>query len=80
MPELSEACGAVGPKSIASRTPDHATGACPDGTIAVYRLFNQRADANHRYTTDPAVRAQMIARGYVPEGYGPEGVAMCAIA
>jgi hypothetical protein len=42
-------------------------------------LFNQRADANHRYTTDLAIRAQMIAKGYVPEGYGPLGVALCAL-
>jgi hypothetical protein len=55
----------------------------PDGTCAyrwtpVFRLWNQRADSNHRYTTDPAIKAQMIARGYVAEGIGPDGVAMCA--
>ena len=55
----------------------------PDGSCAyqwspVYRLWNQRADSNHRYTTDPAIKAQMIARGYVAEGVGPDGVAMCA--
>jgi hypothetical protein len=55
-----------------------ASGACPTGTSPVYRLWNRRADSNHRYTTDRAVRAQMIAAGYVPEGYGPDGVAMCA--
>ena len=60
--------------------PDRSTGSCPDGTIAVYRLFNNRTDANHRYTTDAGVRAQMISRGYVPEGYGPQGVALCALA
>lgn len=58
--------------------PDRSTGACPDGTVAVYRLFNGRTDANHRYTTDETVRTQMMARGYVPEGYGPKGVALCA--
>ena len=50
----------------------------PGQTIPVYRLWNQRADSNHRYTTDLNVRAQMIARGYLSEGYGPLGVAMCA--
>ena len=60
--------------------PDRTTGSCPDGTIPVYRLWNQRADVNHRYTTDPAVQAQMIAKGYVPEGYGASGVAMCTLA
>ena len=58
--------------------PDTRTGACPGGTTPVYRLWNGRADSNHRYTTDPNVRAQMIARGYIPEGYGAAGVAMCA--
>ncbi|MEO8752956.1 MAG: hypothetical protein ABI624_09785, partial [Casimicrobiaceae bacterium] len=59
--------------------PDLASGACGAGTIPVYRLWNKRADTNHRYTTDPAVRSAMIAKGHVPEGYGPEGVAMCAV-
>jgi hypothetical protein len=54
-----------------SVVPDRTTGQCPDGTVAVYRLFNQRADANHRYTTDPPSGAEMIAKNYVPEGYGP---------
>ena len=58
--------------------PDLGTGACPMGTVAVYRLWNNRADSNHRYSTDPAVKAQMIARGYVAEGYGPDSVIMCA--
>lgn len=57
--------------------PDTATGACPAGTAPVYRLWNHRADSNHRYTADAATRDAMIARGYVPEGYGPLGVAMC---
>ncbi|HEX4885198.1 MAG TPA: sialidase family protein [Casimicrobiaceae bacterium] len=57
--------------------PDAATGACVAGTVPVYRLWNQRADANHRYATERSVRDEMIARGWMPEGYGPEGVAMC---
>ena len=43
-------------------------------------MFNGSTDANHRYTTDAAVRTQMIGKGYVPEGYGPQGVALCALA
>ena len=58
--------------------PDALTGACSAGTTAVYRLWNNRADSNHRYTTDRSLRDQMIARGYVAEGYGPDQVAMCA--
>ena len=58
--------------------PDLVTGACPAGTMPVYRLYNNRADVNHRYTTSLAIRSQMLAQGYLPEGYGPTGVAMCA--
>jgi len=58
--------------------PDTRTGACPAGTVPVYRLWNGRPDSNHRYTTDPAVKAQMQALGYIPEGYGIDGVAMCS--
>jgi len=58
--------------------PDTNTGACPAGTIPVYRLWNKRVDSNHRYTADPAIKAQMIAVGYVSEGSGPDGVVMCA--
>jgi hypothetical protein len=53
-------------------------GTCVAGTQPVYRLFNNRADANHRYTVDRAVRDQMIAQGWVAEGDGPDAVAMCA--
>jgi len=59
--------------------PDLNTGACPAGTIPVYRLFNNRADINHRYTTSLAIRGQMLAKGYLSEGYGLTGVAMCAV-
>ncbi|MFO1311668.1 MAG: hypothetical protein U1F41_06325 [Burkholderiales bacterium] len=58
--------------------PDLVTGECPPGTQKVYRVWNNRADSNHRYVTDPAVKAAMIARGYVAEGYGPDAVIMCA--
>lgn len=58
--------------------PDAATGACPAGSVPVYRLWNNRVDTNHRYTTSVAVRDQMLARGYVAEGYGPDVVSMCA--
>ncbi len=58
--------------------PDTITGACPPNAIPVYRAWNQRIDSNHRYTVERLVRDQMVAKGYVREGYGPEGVAMCA--
>jgi hypothetical protein len=58
--------------------PDLSTGQCPAGTAPVYRLWNNRADSNHRYTTNLSIRNDMMAKGYIPEGYGPLGVAMCA--
>jgi serine protease len=58
--------------------PDLNTGVCPAGTVPVYRLYNNRADTNHRFTTSLDIRSQMIAKGYIPEGYGPNAVAMCA--
>jgi Repeat of unknown function (DUF5648) len=42
------------------------------------RLWNGQSNGHHRYTIDPAVRQQMIARGWIPEGYGPDGVVMCS--
>ena len=53
-------------------------GACPAGTIPLYRVFDNRADANHRYTTSRMIRDQMVARGYIAEGYGDDAVIMCA--
>jgi hypothetical protein len=58
--------------------PDKTTGSCPTGTSPVYRLWNQRADSNHRYTTSATIKAQMLASGYQAEGYG-DGVVMCAL-
>jgi serine protease len=49
-------------------------GACPPTRLPVWRLWNQRIDTNHRYTTLPAIRNQMIGLGYVDEG-----VVMCAL-
>ena len=60
--------------------PDLTTGDCPPGTQKVYRLWNNRADSNHRYTADAAVKAAMVARGYIAEGYGPDATIMCAAA
>jgi hypothetical protein len=51
--------------------PDAATGACPAGTKPIYRLWNQRADVNHRYTDRIDIALAMQGIGYVSEGYGP---------
>jgi hypothetical protein len=58
--------------------PDESTGSCPSGWTPVYRVWNNRADSNHRYTTDHATRDQMVAMGGIAEGYGPDVVSMCA--
>jgi hypothetical protein len=58
--------------------PDPVKGTCGPGETPVYRLWNQRPDTNHRYTIDRAVRASMLAQGWIAEGDGPDAVAMCA--
>jgi hypothetical protein len=51
-----------------------ANGLCPpdDGSgiygVPVYRLWNQRVDSNHRYTTKESTRDEMTKRGYSDEG------------
>ncbi len=55
-----------------------AAGNCPAGRIPVYRFFNNRRDANHRYTLDLSVKRAMVNRGWVPEGTGPNNVAFCS--
>ena len=57
--------------------PDTLTGECHDGRFPVYRLFNPR-NGDHRWTTDAGLRASLVAQGWIPEGYGDVGVAMCA--
>jgi len=52
-------------------------GACPFGTQAFYRLYNNWPDVNHRYTTSLAIRDAMVQKGWIPEGYGPNAVAFC---
>jgi len=58
--------------------PDAVTGACPAGTIPVYRLYNQGMGGapNHRFVTSLAERQKMLNQGFVAEGAGI-GVGMC---
>ena len=53
-------------------------GICQAATTPIYRVFSNRSDANHRYMTDRAVRDQMVAKGWLAEGDGPDLVVMCA--
>jgi uncharacterized delta-60 repeat protein len=85
-PDAAE-CSYLKPSSVWSfegvvfnlTVPD-ASGNCPAETDPVYRLYNngQGGAPNHRYTTSLDIRTQMIAKGWIPEGYGPIGVIMCA--
>ena len=74
------------PAAFYVTSPIASTGECPvmpgfiDGDIPlrpVFRLWNGRADTNHRYTTRLDLRDAMIARGWISEGYGPLGVVWC---
>jgi len=58
--------------------PNPISGVCPAGTVPIYRVWNHRADTNHRYTIDIAVRNAMVAKGYIAEGSGPDAVTFCA--
>jgi hypothetical protein len=58
--------------------PDPVSGACAAGTMPVYRVWDARADTNHRYTTSISIKSQMLAAGWIAEGYGPDQVIMCA--
>ena len=56
----------------------NAAGQCPERTLPVFRFFNNRRDANHRYTVDLSVRRAMLNRAWAPEGTGPASVAFCS--
>ena len=49
--------------------PDLTTGVCPAQRVPVYRLFNNRRDANHRYTADINIKLDMLTRGYTAEDW-----------
>ena len=53
-------------------------GKCPPNTMPVYRVFSNRADANHRYMTDTLIRTAMVAKGWLAEGDGADLIVMCA--
>lgn len=51
-------------------------GACPAGTLPIYRAFNNRQmfnDGNHRFSTDRSAIDELVAKSWVFEG-----IAMCA--
>jgi len=66
------------PNAVYMDLPNTTTGECPTGDVPIYRVWNARVDSNHRYTADLEIRAKMVAKGRVTEGYGPGQVIMCA--
>ncbi|MDP2829979.1 MAG: hypothetical protein Q8O37_15415 [Sulfuricellaceae bacterium] len=52
-------------------------GACPGGTVPVYRAYNngfaRGVDSNHRITSNPTAIQEVVTRGW-----SNEGVVMCA--
>jgi len=48
--------------------PDAANTTCSDDGEPLYRLYDNQADANHRYTTSRATRDAMMAQGGILEG------------
>ena len=60
--------------------PNPVTGACPAGTVPVWRFFNP-SRTNHRYTPEVTIRDQLRNDPrWIAEGYGPDAVIMCAAA
>jgi serine protease len=55
---------------------------CPGASQPLYRLYDNRPDVNHRYTTSTTTRDAMTARGWILEGSASptapgDRVAMC---
>jgi len=58
--------------------PDPATGECPAKSLPLYRLWHRDAlGVSHRFLHWKSTRDAMVADGWVSEGWGPDGVAMC---
>jgi hypothetical protein len=58
--------------------PNTSTGECPTGSRPIHRLYNDRADANHRYLPFQNLDwVELRLLGWIPEGYGSNAVVMC---
>ena len=47
--------------------------------MPVYAFFNNRRDANHRFTIDLSVKRAMHNRTWVPDGVAESGAAFCSL-
>ena len=56
-----------------------AEGSCRTGTSPIYRLYNDGMSGapNHRLTGDKDARDALVAKGWTPEGSGPDAVVAC---
>ena len=60
-------------------TPNAQTGWCTGATVPLYRAYNGRKDANHRYSVHAADQKAMQLKGWIPEGSTTAGNAMCVL-
>ena len=56
---------------------DPVSGECSTGSIPLFHAYNNRPDADHRYSPSIAVIHALVFDGWTAEGYGPNAVAMC---
>ena len=60
--------------------PDPLSGICSHNANPLYRVWHRdAAGVSHRFTASKATRDAMVASGWIAEGYGPQGVAMCTL-
>jgi hypothetical protein len=64
---------------VFSFSPVTSSGKCAKGNVPLYRLYNNGMGGapNHRYTISPSIRATMLGAGWIPEGYGSDGITGC---
>jgi hypothetical protein len=68
------------PQAFLATLPDPVSGICSQNANPLYRVWHRdAAGVSHRFTASKATRDAMVAKGWAPEGYGSEGVAMCTL-
>jgi serine protease len=65
------------PSAFWIELPD-ANGNCPAGEVPVFRFFNNRRDANQRFTVDRSERRAMQNRAWVLDAPNATGAAFCS--
>ena len=57
--------------------PNPQNGWCPDATTPLYRAYNGKPNANHRYSIETKGQNDMKVSGWQPEGLTSAGIVMC---